>query len=184
MVISAEQRLHYLWRKSNRDDSSVRRMNISISRFIGGDIVSSSCCREVERVGEMLTIEELLERHTSVVPAVEGLCGSWTYLDPPRIEVWDEFRIAQQQGLRKVPTLLNKLSKVRSEMAPDELELLDSLIAEQHEKEAEGNLSWTRISLHMDTLDLLEKASKKKGMSKSEVAEIAMREYFKSNGIE
>lgn len=132
----------------------------------------------------MLTIEELLERHTCVVPAIEGLCDTWTHFDSPRIEEWDEFRIAQQQGLRKVPTILNKLSRYRSEMDDDELKLLDSLIAEQHEKEAEGNLSWTRISLHMDTLDLLEKASKKKGMSKSEVAEIAMREYFKSIGIE
>lgn len=69
---------------------------------------------------------------------------------------------------------------MRTEIAEDELELLDSLIAEQHKKEAEGNISWTRISLHMDTLDQLEKASKKKGMSKSEVAEIAMREYFKT----
>ena len=69
-------------------------------------------------------------------------------------------------------------------MAPDELELLDSLIADQHKQEEEGNLSWTRISLHMDTLDLLEKVSKKNGMSKSEVAEIALREYFKSTGIE
>jgi hypothetical protein len=86
----------------------------------------------------------------------------------------DELRIAQQQGLRKVPSILNKLSKIRSEMAEDELELLDFLIAEQHKEEVAGNLSWTRISIHMDTLDLLEKASKKTGVSKSEVAEIAM----------
>lgn len=132
----------------------------------------------------MLTIDELLERHTRVLPGIDGIFESRTYLDPPRIEVWDELRLAQQQSLRKVPTILNKLFKLRTEMAEDELELLDSLIAEQHKKEAEGNLSWTRISLHMDTLDLLEKASKKNGMSKSEVAEIAMREYFKSIGIE
>jgi hypothetical protein len=68
-------------------------------------------------------------------------------------------------------------------MDADELELFDSLVAEQKANEAEGNLSWTRISLHMDTLDLWEKASKAKKMSKSEVAEIAIREYCKAIGI-
>lgn len=132
----------------------------------------------------MLTINELLDRHERFVPGIEGMMNSYTYFFPKRIEVWDEFRIAQQQGLRKVPSILNKLSKIRSEMAEDELELLDFLIAEQHKEEVAGNLSWTRISIHMDTLDLLEKASKKTGVSKSEVAEIAMREYFKTIGVE
>jgi hypothetical protein len=69
-------------------------------------------------------------------------------------------------------------------MDDDELELFDSLVAEQKENESNGNLSWTRISLHMDTLDILEKASKSQKMSKSELAEIAIREYCKAIGIE
>lgn len=136
----------------------------------------------------MLTIEELLERH-------KGNPSRFRKYLPERsqnriayntIRMWDwrDLLEARNQRHRKVPSLLKKLQTFRSEMAEDELELLDSLIAEQHKQEAEGNLSWTRISLHMDTLDLLEKASKKKGMSKSEVAEIAMREYFKTIGIE
>ena len=136
----------------------------------------------------MLTIEELLERH-------KGNPSRWAkYLsersqnrivyDTLRMWDWSELLAARNQRLRKVPSLLKKLQTFRSEMAPDELELLDSLIADQHKEESEGNLSWARISLHMDTLDMWEKASKKKGMSKSEVAEIAMREYFKSIGIE
>lgn len=157
-------------------------MNISISRFIGGDIVSSSCCREVEGVGEMLTIEELLERHKRVVVFATG--REVVLYRQRRLEIWDKLLVSKHDGLRKVPALLNKLATYRFEMAEDELELLDSLITEQHQKEDEGNLSWTRISLHFDTLVLLEKASKKKGMSKSEVAEIAMREYFKAVGIE
>jgi hypothetical protein len=130
----------------------------------------------------MLTIEELLERHKRVVVTPWG--QEFDYYELRRLEIWAKLLESKQEGLRNLPSLLNKLSRYRTEMDGDELELLDSLIAEQHEKEAEGNLSWTRISLHFDTLVLLERASKKKGMSKSEVAEIAMREYFKTIGIE
>ena len=130
----------------------------------------------------MLTIEELLERHKTVVKLITG--REVVLYRQRRLEIWAKLLESKQEGLRKVPSLFNKLSTYRSEMPEDELELLDSLIAEQHKQEAEGNLSWTRISLHMDTLELLEKASKKKGISKSEVAEIAIREYCKSLSVE
>jgi hypothetical protein len=135
----------------------------------------------------MLTIEDLLKRHhvadgyTDYISNIWFDCVTYSHV---RMEVWAEILEAKQQGLRKVPALLNKVYKYRSEMDADELELLDSLIAEQHKEEANGNLSWTRISLHMDTLDMWEKASKAKKMSKSEVAEIAIREYCKAIGIE
>ena len=130
----------------------------------------------------MLTIEELLERHKRIVVFASGM--EVVLYRQRRLEIWAKLLVSKQEGLRNVPSLLNKLSTYRSEMPEDELELLDSLIADQHKQEAEGILSWIRISLHFDTLELLEKASKKKGMSKSEVAEIAMREYFKTIGGE
>jgi len=133
----------------------------------------------------MLTIEELLERSKRPPSRIAHLLPKPTtgYMHL-RFYEWVILQKAIQQRLRKVPSLLNTLSQYRGEMDADELELFDSLVAEQKAYEADGNLSWTRISLHMDTLDILEKASKAKKMSKSEVAEIAIREYCKANGIE
>jgi hypothetical protein len=133
----------------------------------------------------MLTIEELLERSKSQPSRFAHLLKNPTPgYSRIRFYEWLELQRAIQQRLRKVPSLLNTLSQYRGEMDADELELFDSLVAEQKAYEADGNLSWTRISLHMDTLDILEKASKAKKMSKSEVVEIAIREYCKANGIE
>ena len=132
----------------------------------------------------MLTIPDLLERYARSVHGRDGYFPSFFYPSCKRIEVWSELLDAKQQGLRKVPSVLNNLNKYRSEMDGDELELLDSLIAEQNEADSKVQMAYTRVSLHMDTFRMLEKAAMRKGMSKSEVAEIAMREYFKSIGIE
>jgi metal-responsive CopG/Arc/MetJ family transcriptional regulator len=130
----------------------------------------------------MLTIEELLTRHKQVIVLPSGREFIW--YRKTRLKLWAELLEARQQRLRKVPTLLNKLIKERRWMDDDEAELLESLIDEQHDVEANGNLSWTRISLHMDTLSQLDRAATRKGVSKSELAEIAIREYCKAIGIE
>jgi hypothetical protein len=134
----------------------------------------------------MLTIEELLERSKRPPSRWDQIRRNPTNTGYTHIRFyeWSELQNAIQLRLRKVPSLLNTLGKYRGEMDADELELFDSLVAEQKENESNGNLSWTRISLHMDTLDILEKASNAQKMSKSELAEIAIREYCKAIGIE
>ena len=132
----------------------------------------------------MLTIPKLLERHKRVV-TFEQIPGLGPFIAYPqkRMYVWEELARAQEQGLRKVPSLLVRLSEYQHEMEKDEVRMLNRFIKKHQENESSENLSWTRISLHMDTLSQLDRAAKRKGVSKSELAEIAIREYCIAIGI-
>ena len=132
----------------------------------------------------MLTIEELNQLTHRYGKVVQMRSGGTVTLLPKRVEHWSELYEAQEQGLRKIPSLLIKLSKFQSQMDTDERKLLTRLIKNHQDNESEDNLSWVRISLHMDTLSQLDRAATRKGVSKSELAEIAIREYCKAIGIE
>jgi hypothetical protein len=134
--------------------------------------------------GKTLTIPDLLERHQEVVK-FDFLpnFGPFVVYKYKRMDVWKQLSDAHEQGLRKVPSLLIRLSKYQHEMEKDELRMLNRFIKKYQDNESSENLSWTRISLHMDTLSQLDRAATRKGVSKSELAEIAIREYCKAIGI-
>jgi hypothetical protein len=133
----------------------------------------------------MITIEELLERHMSdtFVMELPGFQPIISY-KKPRLKTWKSLLGNINEKSRHVKFWIEELDKFKQEMDHDEYELFEHLLIEHKVNSSQTGFTWTRISIHKDTLRRLEIAAATKCVSKSDIADQAIKLYCKSMGID
>ena len=132
----------------------------------------------------MLTIEELLERNKQDAIPMNMPGYQLIVIYKGRFGDWQKLLVAINDRSKHIKFFIRELEKHEDVMAEDELELIESLKVTHNFESSKTNRKWARVSLHVDTFSQLERASAKQCVSNSDIAEIAIRTYCKSIGIE